>query len=188
VRIVGGRLGGLALHGPASDAIRPTSDRLRESLFNILEHGYGDPVPGARVMDVFAGTGALGIEAMSRGAATCLFVEESAGARGLIRRNLEAAGLTGQGRIFRRGATHMGPLGPAVPYDLAFLDPPYGRALGERALGSLIAGGWLREGAVVVLEESAKAELALPSGFEEAERRVYGDTQIVIGRIAEGTE
>ncbi|WP_245293281.1 16S rRNA (guanine(966)-N(2))-methyltransferase RsmD [Mongoliimonas terrestris] len=185
MRIVGGRYRGTALAGPpaGSLAIRPTSDRLRESLFNILEHGYDRVLEEARVMDLFAGTGALGFEAMSRGAKTCLFVEEAAEARGLIRQNQEALGLMGTTRIFRRDATGMGVIGPAEPYTLAFLDPPYGKGLADRALASLLSGGWLAPGALVVVEETGKAEIAWPAGLEPLDRRDYGDTQVQFARL-----
>lgn len=184
MRIVAGKHRGTALATPAAGslAIRPTSDRLRESVFNILEHAYENVFDGARVMDVFAGTGALGFEAMSRGAKTCLFVEEVAEARGLIRRNQEALGLMGTTRIFRRDATSMGSIGPAEPYTLAFLDPPYRKGLAEKALASLLAGGWLASGALVVIEEVAKAEVALPDGLERRDQRLYGETQVIFAR------
>jgi len=184
MRIVAGKHRGTTLATPAAGslAIRPTSDRLRESVFNILEHGYDRVLEDARVMDVFAGTGALGFEAMSRGAKTCLFVEEAAEARGLIRRNQEALGLMGATRIFRRDATSMGSIGPAEPYTLAFLDPPYGKTLAEKALASLIAGGWLATNALVVVEETVKAEVALPAEFELLDRREYGETQVIFAR------
>src|SRR5580700_4758578 len=143
MRIVGGRLGGRTLAAPKSQAIRPTTDRLRESLFNILLHGYGDPVSGARVLDLFAGTGALGLEAMSRGAAFALFIDDGAEARALMRANVEALGLGGTTRIFRRDATRLGSVHPLEPFSLVFLDPPYRRGLAERSLASLAAGGWL---------------------------------------------
>ncbi len=165
-------------------AIRPTSDRLRESLFNILEHGQTRVLDGARVIDLFAGTGALGFEAMSRGAKACLFVEEAAEARGLIRHNQESLGLTGTTRLFRRDATRMGPVGTAEPYTLAFLDPPYGKGLAEPALASLAAGGWLAPGAVVVVEETAKAEIGWPEGFSVTDRRDYGETAVHFARFA----
>src|SRR5262249_8150785 len=136
MRIVGGRLRGRNLQAPKSQAIRPTADRLRESLFNILIHAYGDPVTGARVLDLFAGTGALGLEAMSRGAAFALFVDDGAEARALVRGNVEALGLGGTTKIFRRDATQLGEAGGAVQFALAFLDPPYGKGLAERALAS----------------------------------------------------
>ncbi|WP_246329344.1 16S rRNA (guanine(966)-N(2))-methyltransferase RsmD [Chthonobacter rhizosphaerae] len=188
MRIVGGRFRGTALAGPpaGSLAIRPTSDRLRESLFNILEHGHDRVLDDARVIDLFAGTGALGFEAMSRGAKTCLFVEEAAEARGIIRQNQEALGLMGSTRIFRRDATGMGSIGPAEPYTLAFLDPPYGKGLAERALASLVAGGWLAPGALAVVEESAKAGIAWPDRFEPVDRREYGETRVEFARLAAG--
>src|SRR5712691_11018211 len=146
MRIVGGRLSGRALAAPKSQAIRPTSDRLRESLFNILAHGYGDPVSGARVLDLFAGTGALGLEVMSRGAGFALFIDDGAEARALIRQNVEALGLGGTTRIFRRDATKLGPVHPVEPFSLAFLDPPYRHGLAEKSLASLRDGGWLVPG------------------------------------------
>src|SRR3954465_870332 len=131
MRVIGGRLRGRGLAAPKSQAIRPTADRLRETLFNILAHAYDDPVSDARVLDLFAGTGALGIEAVSRGAAFVLFVDDGAEARALLRENVEALGLGGGTRIFRRDATKLGPVHPLEPFNLAFLDPPYGKALAE---------------------------------------------------------
>ena len=136
MRIVGGRLRGRLLAAPASQAIRPTADRLRESLFNILVHAYGDPITDARVLDLFAGTGALGLEALSRGAAFALFIDEGAEARALLRENVATLGLGGTTRIFRRDATKLGAAHPIEPFSVAFLDPPYGRGLAEQALAS----------------------------------------------------
>ena len=185
MRIVGGRFRGRAVAAPKHEGLRPTADRVRESLFNILEHGIADfGVADARVIDLFAGTGALGFEALSRGAQFCLFVEESPEARALIRDTIEALQLTGQTRIFRRDATDLGPAGTMAPFTLAFLDPPYDKGLGERALQSLSEGGWLVAGALAVLEERAKATISLPARFHEIERRTYGDTQILITRYA----
>ena len=179
MRVVGGRLGSRPLAGPPSQAIRPTSDRLREALFNILAHGYGDPVNGARVLDLFAGTGALGIEAVSRGAAFALFVDDGTQARALLRGNIESLGLGGVTRIFRRDATKLGPVAPVEPFSLAFLDPPYGKGLAEKALVSARAGGWLVPGALAVVEEAADAGFTAPEGFSELERRAYDDTQFI---------
>lgn len=179
MRIVGGKLKGHSLAAPSGRETRPTSDRVREALFNILAHGIaGFDLEDARVMDLFAGTGALGFEALSRGARFCLFIEETSVARGLIRRNADALGLIGQCRIWRRDATRLGPCAPQTPFDLAFADPPYGKGLGEAALGSLVQGGWLRPGAVVVLEEVERAPLPEISGLAAIDRRTYGDTQI----------
>lgn len=179
MRIVGGRLRGRPLVVPRSDAIRPTSDRVRESLFNILEHGVSEfTVDDARVIDLFAGTGALGIEALSRGAAYCLFVEQAPEARGVIRENIETFGLTGISKIFRRDATALGPVGPMAPFDLAFLDPPYGKSLGEAGLQALRDGGWLAPDAVVVLEEHAKSAIDPVQGFAPLDQRRYGDTSV----------
>lgn len=180
MRIVGGRHKGAALAAPKSRAIRPTSDRTREAVFNILAHGAsGDRVTGARVLDLFAGTGALGLEALSRGAAFALFVEEGVEARGLVRTNIERLGLTGVTKVFRRDATRLGTNQRLGPFDLVFCDPPYGKGLGERALESAAGGGWLALGATIVLEEEAVVEIALPDGFEAFQRRVYGDTAVV---------
>lgn len=181
MRIVGGRFRGRVLAAPGSRAVRPTSDRLREALFNILEHAHGDPCPGARVIDLFAGTGALGFEALSRGAAFALFVDDGAEARACLRANIEVLGVAGVTRIVRRDALTLG-AAPGPPFGLAFLDPPYGRGLAGPALAGLAAGGWLVPGAVCVLEEAAAVELGLPAGFAPLDRRVQGDTQVVFCR------
>ncbi|HMK70464.1 MAG TPA: 16S rRNA (guanine(966)-N(2))-methyltransferase RsmD [Xanthobacteraceae bacterium] len=183
MRVVGGSLRGRALAAPKSPTIRPTADRLRESLFNILLHAYGDPVSGARVLDLFAGTGALGIEAASRGAAFALFIDDSAEARALIRENVAALGLGGVTRIFRRDATSLGPARPVEPFSLVFLDPPYGQGLAEKALAAACAGGWLAPDALIVIEESAKSAFTAPQGFSELERRRYDDSEFVFLRV-----
>jgi 16S rRNA (guanine966-N2)-methyltransferase len=185
MRIVGGRFRGRSLAGPRSDAIRPTSDRLRETIFNILTHTYDDPVPGARVLDLFAGTGAMGLEALSRGAAFALFVDEGAQARGIIRENIEALGLGGATRLFRRDATRMGPVGATAPFSLLFCDPPYGHDLAPRALASSADGGWLAHGALIVVEEALDVTVTLPARFSEIERRDYGETKVVFGRYGD---
>jgi 16S rRNA (guanine966-N2)-methyltransferase len=186
MRVVGGRLRGRVLAGPKSSAIRPTADRLRESLFNILLHAYGDPITGARVLDLFAGTGALGIEALSRGATFALLVDDGAEARALVRENVAALGLGGVTRIFRRDATKLGPAYPIEPFSLGFLDPPYGQGLAALALISARDGGWLTESALIVVEEAAKSGFALPAGFFELERRVYDDSEFVFCRLSQG--
>ena len=184
MRVVGGRLRSRPIAGPKDEGLRPTADRLREALFNILAHAYGDPVAGARVLDLFAGTGALGIEAISRGAAYALFVDEGVEARALLRQNTETLGLGGVTRIFRRDATRLGPAHPLEPFSLAFLDPPYGKSLAEKALTSARDGGWLKPHALVVVEEAADAGFAAPQGFEELERRTYDDTEFTFLRAA----
>jgi 16S rRNA (guanine966-N2)-methyltransferase len=186
MRIVGGRLRGRALAAPKSQAIRPTADRLRESLFNILVHAYDDPIAGARVLDLFAGTGALGLEALSRGAAFALFVDQASEARALIRANVAALGLGGVTRIFRRDACKLGDAHPLEPFTLAFLDPPYGAALVQPALAAAAAGGWLAPGALVIVEESAKAGFTAPQGFTQLERRSYDDSALIVLRYAPG--
>ena len=183
MRVVGGRLRGRALAAPQSKSIRPTADRLRESLFNILAHAYGDPIPGARVLDLFAGTGALGIEAASRGAGFMLFIDDGAEARALIRENVAALGLGGVSKLFRRDATKLGPAHPLDPFALAFLDPPYGQKLAEQTLASARAGGWLSPEALIVVEEATKSRFAAPEGFTELERRAYDDTEFIFLRF-----
>ena len=184
MRIIGGRLRGRRLAAPNSQATRPTADRLRESLFNILTHAYEDPIAGARVLDLFAGTGALCIEALSRGAAFALFVDERAEARALMRENVAALGLGGVSRIFRRDATKLGAAHPVEPFSLAFLDPPYGQGLAEAALESARAGAWLTPGALIVVEEAADAGFKSSESFDECERRRYDDTEFTFLRLA----
>lgn len=183
MRVVAGTLRGRPLATPRHEGVRPTADRVRENVFNVLAHGIDHfSIEGARVIDLFAGTGALGIEALSRGAAYCLFVEDAAEARALIRTNIETFGLTGVSKIFRRDATDLGPAGTMAPFSLAFLDPPYGKGLGERALSALARGHWLEPGAIVVLEEARGMSVTLPAGFDKLDTRHYGDTQIVFAR------
>jgi len=183
MRIVAGKFRGAHIEAPKGLATRPTSDKVRQALFNMLEHGApGCDFEGARVLDLFAGSGALGLEALSRGARFCLFVEESADARAAIRRNVEALGLTGASKIWRRDATRLGPVGTMQSFGLVFCDPPYGRGLGERALAAAAEGGWLRPEAIAVLEEQADVEIAWPPSFAELDRRRYGDTAIAIAR------
>jgi 16S rRNA (guanine966-N2)-methyltransferase len=185
MRVVGGRLKGRNLAAPSSRDIRPTADRLRESVFNILIHAYDDPISGARVLDLFAGTGALGIEAVSRGASFALFVDNGAEARALLRNNVEALGLGGVTKVYRRDATNLGPAHPMEPFSLVFLDPPYAKKLAEKALASLRDGGWLTEDALLVVEEAKAAAFVAPDGFIELERRAYDDTEFVFLRFPE---
>lgn len=187
MRIVGGAFKGRTLKAPSSQAVRPTSDRARETLFNILAHGddlfaEGRSLEGATVIDLFAGTGALGLEALSRGAAFALFVDSSIEGRGLIRENMLACGVAARARLFKRDATKIGPRGKMEQVDLVFLDPPYGKGLGEKALIALDEGDWLKQGALVIVEESAKAGFAPPAAFETLQTRQMGDTQIAFLR------
>ena len=179
MRIVGGAFRGRALATPKSNDIRPTTDRTRESLFNILAHAFDDASSGARVLDLFAGTGALGLEAMSRGAAFCLFVETDHAARGAIRDNIEALGLYGNTRLHRRSATDLGekPAGVGSPFSLAFLDPPYHRDLVNPALDCLVKGNWLAPDAVAVVE-TASDEMIAPAGWEILDTRDYGAARV----------
>jgi 16S rRNA (guanine966-N2)-methyltransferase len=180
MRIVGGRLKGRALLTPSSRAIRPTSERLRESIFDILEHRFPGRIEGARVVDLFAGTGALAIEALSRGARFALFVDNGAEARALLRANVEALALGAVTRIWRADATKLGSAPAGGPFALAFLDPPYGQRLAHPALASLLDGGWLEPNALCVVEEASKAEIAAPIGLALVDERFYGDTKIAI--------
>jgi 16S rRNA (guanine966-N2)-methyltransferase len=183
MRIIGGTLKGRVLTSPASDQIRPTSDRLRESIFNVLAHNYPAHLDGTAVIDLFAGTGAMGIEALSRGARRALFVDDGSEARALIRANVDALALGGQTRVFRRDARKLGLAPVGERFDLAFLDPPYGKAMAGLALIALHEGGWLVADALIVVEEAAAAPIDLPQGYEEIETRTYGDTHIIFARV-----
>lgn len=182
MRIVAGRFKGVSLAGPKGSTTRPTSDRLRETIFNILAHGVDVDLEGGRVLDLFAGTGALGLEAMSRGAKFCTFIEEAVEPRGIIRRNVETMGLTGATKVFRRDASKLGDAGTFEPVDILFADPPYRNGLGEKALATALAGGWLKPGAICVLEEDAKAEIEIPEGFELLDERLSGDSKVLFLR------
>jgi 16S rRNA (guanine966-N2)-methyltransferase len=189
LRIVSGSFRGKALVTPQGEATRPTSDRARQAIFNILEHAaWSKGVRDQRVIDLFAGSGALGFEALSRGAAFCLFVETDPAARGAIRDNAEAlsSALFGVTRVHRRDATDLGlrPAADGPAFDLAFLDPPYAKGrpytknLGETALEKLAAGGWLSAGAIVVFERGAgEADVSVP-GFEVLDTRDYGAARV----------
>ncbi|NBW06972.1 MAG: 16S rRNA (guanine(966)-N(2))-methyltransferase RsmD [Caulobacteraceae bacterium] len=185
MRIVAGSLKGRTIVAPEGRNTRPTSDRARQAVFNVLEHAsWGESLQGMRVIDVFAGSGALGFEAVSRGAKFCLFVETDEAARGAIRDNVEAWHLFGSTRVHRRSATEMGPRpGPiAEAFDLAFLDPPYGKGLGEQALACLADGTWLKPGAIVVYERgSDEPEIETP-GYERLDARDYGAARVLFLR------
>jgi 16S rRNA (guanine966-N2)-methyltransferase len=187
LRIVSGRYRGKAIVTPPGATTRPTSDRARQAVFNILEHAAWAPdLHEARVIDLFAGSGALGLEAMSRGAGFCLFVETDDAARGAIRENLEAFGLFGQARVHRRDATDLGPRPGSVgaPFDIAFLDPPYAKGLGEKALDQLLAGDWLVPGAIVMFERGRDEPDPSPPGFERLDARDYGAARVFFFRLA----
>lgn len=184
MRIVAGRLKGRALAAPEGRATRPTSDRVRQALFNVLAHGIdGFTLADARVLDLFAGSGALGIEALSRGAAAAVFVETSGLARAALRENIDQFGLGGMTRILKRDARDLGPCPASGPCDLCFVDPPYAKGLGEQALASAINGGWLRDGAIICLEEAASTAIDLPIEIDVIDKRSYGATAITIGRM-----
>jgi len=181
MRITGGRFGGRTLAAPSDMRVRPTSDKVRQAVFNMLAHNnWGAGLDGARVADLFAGTGAMGLEAVSRGASFCLFVDDSAESRALIRTNVEALGLTGITKIWRRDATDLGPMSPGAggPFDYVFLDPPYRKNLLAPAFASLRDGGWLADGAVLIAE-CAEDETIDADGFESLDERLYGETRVV---------
>ncbi len=185
MRIIAGQYRGKGLIAPPGQGTRPTSDRARESLFNILEHApWSQGLRGLRVVDLFAGSGALGLEALSRGCAFALFVETDEAARGAIRDNIEALGVFGATRVHRRDAADLGPrpssAGP--PFDLAFLDPPYAKGLGERCLGQLGEHGWLTPGAVVVFERGVDEPNVDWEGYERLDERVYGAARVLFLR------
>lgn len=185
MRIISGRFKAKTIDAPKGVGTRPTTDRVRESLFNVLEHGAPRlDFEGLHVLDLFSGSGALGLEALSRGARYGLFIEQDASARAAIRRNVEALGLTGATKIWRRDATKLGPAGNITPFGLVFCDAPYGKRLGVRALEGTAEGGWLEPGAIAVLEERAGTELTWPAPFTELDRRCYGDTKIAIAKYA----
>lgn len=177
MRVVGGKHRGQHLIAPAGRSTRPTSDRVRESIFNILAHRAS--IEGSRILDLFAGSGALGLEALSRGARFCLFVENDAEARAVVRRNAGALGVTGMCKVWRRDATQLGSCTPQAPFDLAFIDPPYGKGLGSAAVASLLKGQWLVQNAMIVLEESTRSVLAVPPQLELIDSREYGDTKVI---------
>ena len=181
MRIVSGDFRGKLLTAPAGQTTRPTSDRARQAIFNILEHAaWSRGVRDLRVIDLFAGSGALGFEALSRGAAFCLFVETDEAARGAIRENVDAMGLFGRTRVHRRDATQLGqrPGADGPAFDLAFLDPPYGKGLGETALARLAAGGWLAPNATIVLERGAEEPPLALAGYDELDVRDYGAARV----------
>ena len=187
MRIVAGSLKGRTIVAPEGQGTRPTSDRARQAVFNVLEHAaWAGPLQGARVVDLFAGSGALGFEAISRGAAFALFVETDDAARGAIRENADAYGLMGRTRVHRRSATDLGvrPGSAGEAFDLAFLDPPYGKGLGEQALARLLEGNWLKPGAIVVFERgSDEPEIDTP-GYDRLDARDYGAARVLFLRAA----
>jgi 16S rRNA (guanine966-N2)-methyltransferase len=186
MRIVGGEHRGRVLTAPKGRNTRPTSDRAREAMFNQIGHAPWAPsLDDARVIDLYAGSGALGLEAMSRGAAFCLFVENEPAARGAIRENIDMLSLFGHTRLHRRDATALGKLPPNVggQFDIALLDPPYGKGLGERTLHQLLKGGWLSEDAIVMLEVGTEETPELPA-WEQLDEKVYGAARVLFLRVA----
>lgn len=186
MRIVGGEFRGRSIAAPKSNAIRPTIDRTRESLFNIISHVYPEALDGTRMIDLFAGTGAVGLEALSRGCRVALFVENGVEGRGLLWENIDSFGLHGRTRILRRDATRLGAIGTMEPFDFLFADPPYGQGLGESALLAAHHGGWLAPGALVVLEERSDVSPVVDPVFAPLESRIFGDTRVEFYRYQPG--
>jgi 16S rRNA (guanine966-N2)-methyltransferase len=185
MRIVGGMHRGRALVAPKGQSTRPTADRTRQAMFNVLEHAAWSPgLTGARALDLFAGAGALGLESLSRGAAFCLFIDTDEAARAAIERNIQALRLGDRARMSGADAARLGKAtSPENGFDLAFLDPPYGRGLDETALAALSVGGWLAPDALVVVERSAgEAPLAAP-GYERLDARTWGAARIEFLRV-----
>jgi 16S rRNA (guanine966-N2)-methyltransferase len=187
VRIIGGDLRGRRIGAPATDHTRPTADRIRQAVFNILEHGnISLSLPGARVLDVFAGTGALGFEALSRGADHCIFIDANVAACRLIARNAANLGLTNRIHIQRTDATSLPSPDSATAghggRNLVFMDPPYGRGLAESALARIVEGGWLAAKALIVVEEAAGQSIVWPAGFRVIDRRTWGRTSVTFAR------
>jgi 16S rRNA (guanine966-N2)-methyltransferase len=183
MRITAGKFGGRTLVPPPDARVRPTSDKVRQAIFNILTHadfGAGFALEGARVADIFAGTGAMGIEALSRGASFCLFVDDAAESRALIRQNVEALALTGATKIWRRDGSKLGEMaaGAGGPFELVVLDPPYRKGLVAPALAELLHGGWLTQNAIVVAETAADEAVPPLDGFAVLDERVYGETRV----------
>jgi 16S rRNA (guanine966-N2)-methyltransferase len=185
LRIVSGRFRGRPLVAPPGQATRPTSDRARQALFDVIAHAAWAPdLDGAKVIDLFAGSGALGFEALSRGASYCLFVETDEAARGAIRETVDALSLFGETRVHRRDAADLGTCHSSAggPFDLAFLDPPYRKGLGERAMAELVKGGWLKPGGLIVFERAADEPDLNLADFEVIDTRVWGAAQVVFLR------
>lgn len=180
MRIVGGQWRGTGLaalgKGDAAAHLRPTSDKVRESLFNVLEHGPYPALEGARVLDLFAGTGALSFEALSRGAVAACMVDDGAKSAALIKQNIERLQCADRAKLHRKSALRLG--ASTEPYDLIFLDPPYGKGLGEKALAGALKGGWVADEAVIVWEENTR--IIPPKSLKIADQRRYGDTEVTI--------
>lgn len=185
MRIVGGALRGRKLEAPATGDTRPTADRIRQAVFNIIEHGFKDfSLEGTHVLDLFAGTGALGFEALSRGAATSLFVDSDPEACRLIGRNAANLGLSDRVTVARRDATQLGGArGSDGGRLLVFLDPPYGRDLAGPAIARALENGWIAAGALIVAEESAEYSIPWPPNVVVADRRSWGRTSVTFARL-----
>lgn len=180
MRIVGGQHRGREIFSPRGRHVRPTTDRTREALFDVLGHAPAPLPQGAVVLDVFAGTGALGLEAFSRGAAHVLFIENHRDSLKFLKRNVSVLEAAERTIVLRRDALHPGnPPTPPGPAALAFLDPPYGEGLAAPALAALAAHGWFADGAVAVVELAAREEFTAPEGLKMTDERAYGDTRLV---------
>lgn len=188
MRIVAGSLKGRAIIAPEGQGTRPTSDRARQAIFNVLEHAsWGINLHEARVLDLYAGSGALGFEALSRGASFALFVEIEDRARGAIRENMDAYGLFGRSRVHRRSATDLGPIPGSTggAFDIVFMDPPYAKGLGEQSLKGLLEGGWLKPGALIIYERGSDEPDIDTPGYERLDARDYGAARVLFLKLAD---
>ncbi len=179
MRIIAGKFRSKLLASPKTSDIRPTSDRVRQAIFNILSSRLGNDFSGINVLDLFAGTGAFGIEAISRGADEVVFVDNGIEARGILRKNIEDFGIAGQVKLLKCDATSLMKIEKFNPFNLVFIDPPYGKEMGEKALKSALDNGWIAIGAIIVLEENARADIKIPQGLELLDKRKYGSTQVL---------
>jgi len=188
MRIVGGRFKGRAIAGPKGDGglarLRPSSDRLREAVFNLIAHGDYPDLEGARVLDLFAGTGAMGLEALSRGAARVQFVDDGAEARALLRQNIETFEVIGETKIYRRDATRLGE-NKTEPFNFLFLDPPYHQSLGDKAILAALDGGWLSDGAIIIHETHADETPKTDKRLSPVDERRYGICKLTISRVVQ---
>jgi len=186
MRIVGGRFKGRAIAGPKGDGglarLRPSSDRLREAVFNLIAHGDYPDLEGARVLDLFAGTGAMGLEALSRGAARVQFVDDGAESRALLRQNIETFEVIGETKIYRRDATRLGQ-NKSERFDFLFLDPPYRKGLGDKAILAALDGGWLSDDAIIVHETHADEVPETEKRLSPVDERRYGICKLTISRV-----
>lgn len=183
MRIIAGKFRSKKLTSPKGDDIRPTSDRVRQSIFNIISSRLDHDFSEQRVLDLFAGTGAMGIEAISRGASEVVFVDNGLEARSLIRSHIDSFGIGGQARLLKRDALNLGKNEKCIPFNMIFIDPPYGKNLGKAALNAALENGWIADGAIIILEEKARQEIEFSDDLELIDRRKYGNSEVYLLRV-----